>query len=96
MKCQLCDGKGEYMHAIGGYRPCEHCNGTGKIKVTNEEWFNSLPIRTKAVYLTRIQLGHRFWTQIDLVVNGKDCPNKDEILAIIRDWELWLEGEHEE
>ena len=38
MKCPMCDGKGEYMHQCGGYRPCEHCNGTGKIVQTNDEW----------------------------------------------------------
>lgn len=53
MKCQLCDGKGEYMHAIGGYRPCEHCNGTGKIIQTNEEWFCSLSTKEKAHELHR-------------------------------------------
>ena len=47
MKCPLCDGKGEYMHQCGGYRPCEHCIGTGKIKVTNEEWFCSLSTEEK-------------------------------------------------
>ena len=36
MKCQLCDGKGEYMHAIGGYRPCEYCNGTGEVEVVGD------------------------------------------------------------
>ena len=51
MKCQLCDGKGEYMHAIGGYRPCEHCNGTGKIVQTNEEWFCSLSTEEKAEHI---------------------------------------------
>jgi len=38
MKCQLCDGKGEYIHACGGYRPCEHCNGTGEIKQTRADY----------------------------------------------------------
>ena len=38
MKCPLCDGKGEYMHACGGYRPCEHCNGTGKVKQTRADY----------------------------------------------------------
>ena len=53
MKCQLCDGKGEYMHAIGGYRPCEHCNGTGKIVQTNEEWFCGLSTKEKSHELYR-------------------------------------------
>ena len=56
MKCQLCDGKGEYMHAIGGYRPCEHCNGTGKIVQTNEEWFCSLSTEEKAEWLTEFAI----------------------------------------
>ena len=48
MKCSLCDGKGEYMHQCGGYRPCEHCNGTGKVDITNEDWFCSLSTEEKA------------------------------------------------
>ena len=51
MKCQLCDGKGEYMHQCGGYRPCEHCNGTGKIVQTNEEWFCGLSTEEKVTAL---------------------------------------------
>ena len=54
MKCPTCDGKGEYMHQCGGYRPCEHCNGTGKIKVTNEEWFCSLSTEEKADLLSEL------------------------------------------
>lgn len=38
MKCPRCGGSGKYMREVGGYRPCEHCNGTGKIEVTNDEW----------------------------------------------------------
>lgn len=51
MKCQLCDGKGEYMHQCGGYRSCEHCNGTGKVDITNEEWFCQLPTYKKAILM---------------------------------------------
>lgn len=54
MKCQLCDGKGEYMHAIGGYRPCEHCKGTGKIVQTNEEWLEQASTEEKARFLEMI------------------------------------------
>ena len=50
MKCPLCDGKGEYMHQCGGYRQCEHCNGTGKVDITNEDWFCSLPTEEKAKF----------------------------------------------
>lgn len=38
IKCPRCNGKGEYMREIGGYRPCEYCNGTGKLALTNEKW----------------------------------------------------------
>ena len=30
------------MHAIGGYRPCEYCNGTGEVELTKEEWLRNL------------------------------------------------------
>ena len=56
MKCQLCDGKGEYMHQCGGYRPCEHCNGTGKIEATNEEWFCGLSTEEKAKFFVMIEM----------------------------------------
>lgn len=54
MKCPICRGRGEYIHAIGGYRPCEHCNGTGKIPQSNNEWFCSLSIKDKAVVLAEL------------------------------------------
>ena len=57
MKCPMCDGKGEYMHQCGGYRPCEHCNGTGKVDMTNEEWLEQASTEEKALFLARLY-GH--------------------------------------
>ena len=54
MKCPLCDGKGEYMHQCGGYRPCEHCDGTGEIVQTDEQWFCSLSTEEKAKWLSNV------------------------------------------
>lgn len=86
MKCQLCDGKGEYMHAIGGYRPCEHCNGTGKIKVTNEEWFNGLSITEKAKWFCD------HITCSDGCPFNKQCLNEDMGRKL---WQKWLLEEHD-
>ena len=80
MKCQLCDGKGEYMHQCGGYRPCEHCNGTGKIVQTNEEWFCGLNTEEKADFFCTVQ--HC------LTIYG-------DHIATIEDWEKWLKEKHE-
>lgn len=46
IKCPRCNGKGEYMREIGGYRPCEYCNGTGKLaeqKQTNFDQVTASP-----------------------------------------------------
>ena len=59
MKCQLCDGKGEYMHQCGGYRPCEHCNGTGEIELTNEEYLCTCSTEERAKFLTEVILSDR-------------------------------------
>lgn len=53
MECPRCGGKGKYMREFGGYRPCEYCNGTGKVWQTNEEWLRSLSTTeelTDAIY----------------------------------------------
>ena len=97
MKCQLCDGKGEYMHAIGGYRPCEHCNGTGKIVQTNEKWFCGLSTEEKAKVLRRKTYGNGednereeqgwvSWLQAKHQDNPPDIPN-------VSSWDEWLKEE---
>ncbi len=98
MKCTLCDGKGEYMHAIGGYRPCEHCNGTGKIKTTNEEWFCALSTEEKAKVLRRKTYGNgdenereekgwENWLKAEHQDNPPDIPN-------VPSWDEWLKEEN--
>lgn len=94
MKCTLCDGKGEYMHAIGGYRPCEHCNGTGEIEVTNEEWFNSLPTEEKAEFYAKLTLGC-YKCGAKGSHNIKNC-GFDYCLCSKRDFVMWLKQPHRE
>lgn len=83
MKCPLCDGKGEYMHQCGNYRPCEHCNGTGKVDITNEEWFCSLPIEEKAK------------TIICLAVNSMHKKRKGLIENDVNEIMRWLKEKHD-
>ena len=40
------------MREIGGYRPCEYCNGTGEIVLTNEEWVCQLSTTEKSEFLS--------------------------------------------
>ena len=95
MKCQLCGGKGEYMHAIGGYRPCEHCNGTGKIVHTNEDWFCGLSTEEKAKFLFRIAYmcsycgdeAHSTEEKTQKCHFGKCCCQR-------QDWFEWLKQPH--
>ena len=55
MRCPRCNGRGEYMREIGGYRPCEYCDGTGEIVQTNEEWFCGLSIEEKMTWAAQEQ-----------------------------------------
>ena len=59
MKCPMCSGKGEYMHQCGGYRPCERCNGTGEIELTNEEYLCTCSTEERAKFLTEVILSDR-------------------------------------
>ena len=43
------------MREIGGYRPCEYCDGTGEIVQTNEEWFCGLSIEEKMTWAAQEQ-----------------------------------------
>ena len=45
------------MHQCGGYRPCEHCNGTGEIEVTNEEWRRTCSAEEFAKFLEDVTSG---------------------------------------
>ena len=81
MKCQLCDGKGEYMHQCGGYRPCEHCNGTGKIVQTNEEWFCCLSTKEKAKWIAEEKMNRGYFI----------FPSMEEA---IQDALEWLKEKH--
>ncbi len=55
MLCKMCGGVGTVsgtFYRNGKYVSdtvaCKWCNGTGKIKQTNEKWFCSLPTEEKA------------------------------------------------
>ena len=66
MKCKHCNGTGKvrgYFYEktgvnkwekVWGDSPCDECNGTGEIKVTNEEWFCTLPTEEKAKVIVNI------------------------------------------
>ena len=88
MKCQLCDGKGEYMHAIGGYRPCEYCNGTGEIEGTNEEWFCSMSTEEKVKAL--LDLRERIRQKMRGEIGSENKFHKGDY------YREWLKEKHEE
>jgi len=60
MKCTRCHGTGKITEwvatdTLSEYEfPCRKCNGTGEIKVTNEEWFCGLSTEEKAKFLRKI------------------------------------------
>jgi len=48
MKCGYCNGTGEHVNDANRMTTCEFCGGTGRIEVTNEEWFCGLDTEDKA------------------------------------------------
>lgn len=49
IKCPRCSGKGEYMREIGGYRPCEYCNGTGELAEQKQTNFDQVTASPEAL-----------------------------------------------
>ena len=49
IECPRCNGKGEYMREIGGYRPCEYCNGTGELAEQNKTNFDQVTASPEAL-----------------------------------------------
>ena len=90
MKCPMCDGKGirceESDNGIG-YISCEcyHCNGTGEIEQTNEEWFCQLPTEEKAKVFANATYSTAE-TPLTILWGGKEAEQKK--------WELWLKQQH--
>ena len=78
MKCPMCDGKGEYMHQCGGYRPCEHCNGTGKIVQTNDEWRRTCSTEEFAKWLE----------------DKMTWAAQEQGTFTAKGWEMWLKQPH--
>ena len=96
MKCPRCDGKGKYMREIGGYRPCEYCDGTGEITQTNEEWIHTLnteqlaelicSVHEKCYYCGAKRVSEREYCPFG---DGKCRNNKHEFA-------MWLKQPHRE
>ena len=81
MKCPRCGGSGKYMREVGGYRPCEHCNGTGEIEVTNEEYLCTCSTEERAKFLTEVILSDRRFRMT--MVGG------------VEETKAWLKEKHE-
>ena len=97
MRCQNCNGTGKerkgFYEKTGVNKwemvwddvPCEGCDGTGEIEVTNEEWFCQLSTKEKAKVLSNATYSSVF--NSDILVLGKEAEHKK--------WELWLKEKHE-
>ena len=88
MKCPECDGYKNFISLAGTpfevVRPCKRCNGTGEIKVTNEEWFCQLPTEEKADFLAN-SYPKSVGEALIKISNG----DKEK-------WVKWLKEEHHE
>ena len=91
MLCPRCNGQG--FSVIAKWK-CPKCHGTGFVEQTNDEWFCGLPVKTKAVYFARTQLGKGYWDKINRALHDEDFPEKEYVLKIITDWEHWLKEKH--
>ena len=82
MKCPECDGYKNFISLAGTpfevVRPCKRCNGTGEIKVTNEEWFCQLPTEEKAKWLEEKMT----WAA------------QEQGTFTAKGWEMWLKQPH--
>ena len=92
MKCLTCNGTGKerrcFYEKTGVDKwekvwddvPCEECNGTGEIEVTNEEWLEQASTEEKAKLLSK------------LCKSIYNCGKKGSIPKIMyeEDWEYWL------
>ena len=68
---------------------CPTCGGSGKVKQTNEEWFDALPTEGKAKWLDGLiaycfGVGHRTETE------------QKKYQHIVADVEVWLKQPHRE
>ena len=83
MKCPRCGGSGKYMREVGGYRPCEYCNGTGEIVQTNEEWRRTCSTEEFAKWMAEEKMCRGYFI----------FPSMEEA---IQDALEWLNEKHEE
>ena len=84
MKCPECDGYKNFISLAGTpfevVRSCKRCNGTGEIKVTNEEWFCQLPTEEKAKWLE----------------DKMTWAAQEQGTFTAKGWEMWLKQPHHE
>ena len=95
MKCKHCNGTGKvrgYFYEktgvnkwekVWGDPPCDECNGTGQIEMTNEEWLDGLSTEEKAKWIAT-QCG-------DAVMESTYDVSK---LRKKRYWVEWLKQPH--
>ena len=85
------------MREIGGYRPCEYCDGTGEITQTNEEWLHTLNTEQKAEWLTNVintnPCGYLLFCD-ECSLNDK-CK-EDDYPTNAETWVEWLKQPHRE
>ena len=89
MKCPECDGYKNFVLLAGTpfavVRLCKRCNGTGEIKVTNEEWLSTLSTtEEKTEALTKVVLN---------IISYNNDPRPSEVRNTIK---VWLKQPHTE
>ena len=85
--CPKCKGKAECYKEVfnDGKRrreilvECDMCHGSGKVPMTNEEWFNGLSTKKKAEWLE----------------NKMMFAAKEQGTFTAKGWEMWLKAPHE-
>lgn len=83
MKCKTCNGTGKIMATIYendeiGFvdktYDCCCCNGTGIIKVTNEEWFDTLTTKGKAEVIAQLS---SYGGNVEAILEWLKQPHKE-------------------
>ena len=93
--CPWCDGKGKkYLQVFNETMECAYCNGTGKLPMTNEEWFCGLSTEEKAKFFKDISEKCLSCGAVVDYDEVGECPF-GRCRTGINEYEEWLKEKHE-